>query len=114
MKRKPKIPAARNPFVALAMKRKAGSHQKPEKAVRRAENVFLKGFSSARLEHPAFTRSVISSILIAPTKKPKAFMKGIKPSINAFALMAELVDAPDSKSGVERRVGSSPTLGTNV
>lgn len=27
--------------------------------------------------------------------------------------MAELVDAPDLGSGAERRVGSSPTLGTN-
>lgn len=43
MKRKPKLAAARNPFVALAMKRKAGSHRKPNKAVRRAEKVSLLG-----------------------------------------------------------------------
>ena len=47
MKRKPKMAAARNPFVALALMRKAGSHRKPAKAVRRAEKVeTLRGFSS--------------------------------------------------------------------
>ena len=30
-----------------------------------------------------------------------------------LAQMAELVDAPDSKSGFERSAGSSPALGTN-
>ena len=70
MKRKPKIPAARNPFVALAMKRKAGSHRKSEKAVRRAENANIKrGLSSVWSEHPAFNRLVTSSNLVAPTKK---------------------------------------------
>lgn len=39
MKRKPKPPATRNPFVVLAMKRKAGTHRKPNKAIRRAEKV---------------------------------------------------------------------------
>lgn len=39
MKRKPKTPATRNPFVVLAMKRKAGTHRKPNKAIRRAEKV---------------------------------------------------------------------------
>ena len=32
-----KIPCARNPYVALAMKRRAGSHRKSNKAVRRSE-----------------------------------------------------------------------------
>ena len=39
MKRKPKTLATRNPFVVLAMKRKAGTHRKPNKAIRRAEKV---------------------------------------------------------------------------
>lgn len=43
MKRKPKPLATRNPFVVLAMKRKAGSHRKPNKAIRRAEKVNLYG-----------------------------------------------------------------------
>lgn len=43
MKRKPKPLAARNPFVVLAMKRKAGTHRKPNKAIRRAEKVNLNG-----------------------------------------------------------------------
>lgn len=43
MKRKPKTLPKRNPFVVLAMKRKAGSHRKPNKAIRRAEKVNLYG-----------------------------------------------------------------------
>ena len=43
MTRKRKMPAARNPFVALALKRKAGSHRKTAKAMRRAEKVSLQG-----------------------------------------------------------------------
>ena len=43
MKRKPKPLATRNPFVVLAMKRKAGSHRKPNKAIRRAEKVNTHG-----------------------------------------------------------------------
>lgn len=42
MKRKPKPLATRNPFVVLAMQRKAGSHRKPNKAMRRAEKVNTK------------------------------------------------------------------------
>ena len=34
---KVKMPGARNPYVALAMKRRAGSHRKSNKAVRRSE-----------------------------------------------------------------------------
>jgi hypothetical protein len=43
MNRKPKPLATRNPFVVFAMKRKAGSHRKPNKAIRRAEKVNLYG-----------------------------------------------------------------------
>jgi hypothetical protein len=32
---------------------------------------------------------------------------------NILASVMELVDVPDSKSGAARRVGSSPTRGTN-
>ena len=42
MKSRLKRPAARNPFVALALKRRAGAHRKPNKAVRRSEKVSLK------------------------------------------------------------------------
>ena len=42
MKSKPRRLAARNPFVALALKRRAGAHRKPNKAVRRSEKVNLK------------------------------------------------------------------------
>lgn len=56
MKRKPqvlKIPAARNPFVALAIFKKAGSHRKTEKALRRQEKVLQ--VRSSPVEHSAFT-----------------------------------------------------------
>jgi hypothetical protein len=43
MERKPKMPAARNPFVALAARRKAGVHRKSNKAARRSEKVKLLG-----------------------------------------------------------------------
>ena len=43
MKRKPQPLVTRNPFVVLAMKRKAGSHRKPNKAIRRAEKVNIYG-----------------------------------------------------------------------
>ena len=47
MKRKPKSLATRNPFVVLAMKRKAGTHRKPNKAIRRAEKVNTRALSPA-------------------------------------------------------------------
>ena len=47
MKRKPKPLATRNPFVVLAMKRKAGTHRKPNKAIRRAEKVNTRALSPA-------------------------------------------------------------------
>ena len=37
---------------------------------------------------------------------------GSSPVLGTITRVAELVDAPDLGSGVERRVGSSPTLGT--
>ena len=55
-------------------------------------------------------------------KWPKA--PGFDPDIRRFesyhpcqthnARVVELVDAPDSKSGSERSVGSTPTMGTNL
>jgi hypothetical protein len=39
---KKRVPKPRNPFVALAIQRKAGEHAKSEKAQRRAEKVALK------------------------------------------------------------------------
>ena len=52
MKRKPKPLATRNPFVVLAMKRKAGSHRKPNKAIRRAEKVNTHGDVAQRQSIP--------------------------------------------------------------
>ena len=47
MKRKPiKVPKARNPLVAAALFRKAGSHDKSNKAKRRCEKVKLRTGSS--------------------------------------------------------------------
>ncbi len=43
MQQKTKPLATRNPFVVLAMKRKAGPHRKPTKAIRRAQKVNLNG-----------------------------------------------------------------------
>ena len=47
MKRKTnKVPKARNPLVAATMFRKAGAHDKTNKAKRRSEKVKLKTLSS--------------------------------------------------------------------
>jgi hypothetical protein len=48
MKLKLKAPKPRNPLVAPALQRKAGSHQKPKAAVRRAENMALKKLTDER------------------------------------------------------------------
>lgn len=60
---KRKIPAQRNPFVAVAKFKKAGAHGKSKKALRRAEKMELRGCSS-RVEHPAFNRT--ESVQSAP------------------------------------------------
>lgn len=50
MKRKrQKIPKERNPFMAAALFRKAGVHDKPNKAKRRSEKVKLKNGPVAEL-----------------------------------------------------------------
>jgi len=41
-------PKPRNPLVAAALQRKAGSHQKPAAAVRRAEKMALKKLMGER------------------------------------------------------------------
>jgi hypothetical protein len=38
---KKRVPKPRNPFVALAIQRKAGEHARAEKAKRRAEKIAL-------------------------------------------------------------------------
>lgn len=43
MKRKPKILKPRNPHVAAALFRRAGSHEKPYKSERRAAKMALRG-----------------------------------------------------------------------
>ena len=116
MKRKPNAPAKRNPFGLLAargMQRKAGSHSKPEKALRREAKVkHLRGLSSVWSEQPVFTRQVESLNLSAPTKR--AFLKAVRfqKCFSTYAQMAKLVDATDSKSVIERCAGSIPALGT--
>lgn len=69
MKRKPKashkMPAARNPFVALAIFMKAGSHRKAEKALRRQDKVLLDSQLSGRAS--GFYPDGSSSILDEPT-----------------------------------------------
>ncbi len=42
--------------------------------------------------------------MLVPWEQGNAFL---------FARVMELVDVPDSKSGAERRAGSSPALGTS-
>ncbi len=87
MKRKPKSLATRNPFVVLAMKRKAGTHRKPNKAIRRAEKVNTRALSPATEIHWSFSR------VLCPG------------GVMAAALVLE--------TSVFGRVGSSPTWGTN-
>ena len=48
MKLKVQAPKPRNPLVAPALQRKAGSHQKPAAALRRAEKMALKKQISER------------------------------------------------------------------
>lgn len=54
MKRKSTAP--RNPFVAAAKFKKAGTHRKSNKALRRVDKMSLLGRSS-KVEQSAFTRS---------------------------------------------------------
>lgn len=50
---KRKLPAPRNPFVAVAMFKKAGTHVKPHKAIRRTQEVNLKReYGVAVAQHP--------------------------------------------------------------
>lgn len=58
--------APRNPFVAVAIFKKAGTHTKSQKALRRQEKV-LQGRLAHLEEHPAFNRVVPSSNLGTPT-----------------------------------------------
>lgn len=67
MNRKPKL-APRNPLVAPSMFRKAGTHGKPYKALRRAEKVVLGGVAQ-RAEHPAFTR--MARVRASPPPPPE-------------------------------------------
>lgn len=69
MKRKPKIPAARNPFVALALNRKAGSHRKTNKAVRRAEKVKSTWDLNLSGKVPGFYPGLDGSSPSGPTKE---------------------------------------------
>ena len=63
MKRK-QIARERNQFVALALFRKAGSHRKSNKALRRQQHMRDR---SSNAEQEAFTFEVVSSSLTGPT-----------------------------------------------
>ena len=116
MKRKPKPLATRNPFVVLAMKRKAGSHRKPNKAIRRAEKVNLygdvaqcksiwlltdrQGFDSL---HPTRTLSQATDSVVA---FENVLLRWRNTPRVGFALAAALV----LETSAFGRVGSSPTF----
>ena len=65
MHRKPKL-APRNPLVATSLFRKAGTHNKPHKASRRAEKMDLRRVAQLA-EQRAFTPEVLGSTPSAPT-----------------------------------------------
>lgn len=65
MHRKPKL-APRNPFVASSLFRKAGTHDKPHKATRRADKMDLRRVAQLA-EQRAFTPEVLGSTPSAPT-----------------------------------------------
>lgn len=74
MKQKPqvlKIPAARNPFVALAIFKKAGSHRKTEKALRRQETMRLGSQLSGRASgfYPSSSSILDEPTIMALSKK---------------------------------------------
>ncbi len=69
MKRKPKArkaPGARNPLVAHALFRKAGSHRKTDKSMRRQANIALHGVVAQLVEQEAFTLQVRVRLSAAP------------------------------------------------
>lgn len=53
-----KIPPVRNPFVVLALNKKAGSHRKSTKASRRHEKVDLKRVLNSAGQYLSFTPRV--------------------------------------------------------
>ncbi len=66
MKRKPSAP--RNPFVAAAMFKKAGTHRKSNKSLRRADKMSLSGCSSKARACGFYPRGE-GSIPSAPTSR---------------------------------------------
>ena len=79
--------APRNPFVAAALFKKAGTHAKSNKALRRHEKV-LQG-RLAHLAEQAFNRMVPSSNLGAPTTRQSEFQsQGFR---NAFCILKSIV-----------------------
>ena len=108
MKRKRKLPAARNPFVALALKRKAGAHRKTAKAMRRAEKVNLQG-DVARRSSGRLLTDCRGSIPFVPTRalsKARMAFENVCPGgVTVAALVLE--------TSAFGRVGSNPTWGTS-
>ena len=110
MKRKLKIPSARNPFVALALKRKAGVHRRTGKAMRRAEKMEMhRGLNSVGQSTWLLTRESFGS---NPTALTRALPQAKTLPRMLHARMAKPVDAGASKALVARREGSKPSLGT--
>lgn len=80
--------APRNPFVAAALFKKAGTHAKSNKALRRHAKV-LQGRLAHLVEHPAFNRMVPSSNLGTPTTRQSEFQsQGFR---NAFCRLKSIV-----------------------
>lgn len=67
MKSKRKSTAPRDPFVAVAKFLNAGTHRKPNKALRRQENMNTQGGVAQRPEQGTFNPEVASSSLATPT-----------------------------------------------
>lgn len=75
MKRKPKL-APRNPLVAASLFRKAGSHDKPYKAQRRADKMVI-GAVAHGLEQLAFTQSArVRASPAPPSETPDTWHRG--------------------------------------
>lgn len=85
MKPKPrKRSAPRNPFVAVAHFKKAGTHAKSHKALRRQVKVD-EGRLAHLVEHPAFNRMVPSSILGTTTTQSEFQSQRLR---NAFCILS--------------------------
>ena len=112
MKRKPKPLATRNPFVVLAMKRKAGSHRKPNKAIRRAEKVNTSWGCSSEEEHSAFNRQARVRLPSSPPEHCRKRLIQLSLS-RMFCPGGVMAAALIFDASAFDRVDLGPTWGTN-